>query len=353
MTLDLRFQGPVSDAPTLLETLAAAAKPAVGGIAVFSFASHGGVRLLFSDPDFSQFLDRGYFRLVVGVDAVTTPDALALLQDEAKSRQRLKVSAFVHDRRAALFHPKAAWFYGDRAGRAVIGSGNLTRGGLLNNWEAFAYAKVKPKGVARLHSQWASWLRANRRHLHGVTDPVVVARAQANQSDNRVQHEEEAVEAEDDLAETTHGDESVLLAEIPRAAGRWRQANFDIGTYTGFFGLLPGTTRRVVLVPVRPDGSLGAREVRPGVSVKSQNYRIELGQGVGLSYPDEGRPIGVFRRVGTRRFRYRLVMPGGIGYDDAHAILAQDTSGIGTSRMKRLVIPYVEFRRRIGTSFSI
>lgn len=59
MAFDLHFQGPDEGAPTLLELLADAAQASVGAFAIFSFASSAGVRLLFSDPDFSEFLDGG------------------------------------------------------------------------------------------------------------------------------------------------------------------------------------------------------------------------------------------------------------------------------------------------------
>ena len=81
------------------------------GFAIFSFASRGGVRLLFSDPDFSGFLDRAKFQLIVGVDAVTTPDVLTMLADEATSYAGLQARVFLHSRKAALFHPKVCWFY--------------------------------------------------------------------------------------------------------------------------------------------------------------------------------------------------------------------------------------------------
>lgn len=344
MAVALHFQGPDERDPTLLELLADAASSSDRGVAIFSFASRGGVRLLFSDPDFSGFLSRAKFQLIVGVDAVTTPDVLTMLADEATSHAGLQARVFLHSRKAALFHPKVCWFCNAQAGRAVVGSGNLTRGGLLNNWEAFLDAKTKAKGTRRITSRWDRWLAANQTNLYLPTDPHAIARAQDNQS-ARTRHEEAAVETEDDHAEA-NGNDLVLVAEIPRAADRWNQANFDLETYTRFFGLSPGTTRRVVLYPVREDGTVGDPEVRPGVSVKSQNYRVELGQAAG-PYPPSGRPLGIFRRTGVRRFRYRVLMPQDDGYDDASLILAREQPDLDNQRvrMKRIVLPYAEFRK--------
>lgn len=361
MAFDLHFQGPDEGAPTQLELLADAAqsvqaaaeaegsagRAAVGGVAIYSFASCAGVRLLLSDPDFSKFLHRGQFRLIVGVDAVTTPEVLTMLADETISRPKLQTSVFLHSHKAALFHPKVSWFYSARSGRSIVGSGNLTKGGLLNNWEAFVDTTTKAKDTKYINSRWSRWLEANKGNLRSPTDPDAVSRALANRR-TREKHEEEAIEIEDDRAETD-GEEQILIAELPRASNRWNQANFDKNTYMSFFGLEPGTTRRVVLYPVQDDGSVGDPEVRPGVSVKSQNYRIELGQAIG-TYPSNGRPIGIFRRIGVRRFRYRILMPLESGYDHIRTTVASLDPNSQQGRMKRAVLSYASFRQTVGTT---
>ena len=344
MALDIHFQGPNETDPTLLELLADAARSSDRGVSIFSFASCGGVRLLLSDPDFAGFLHRGQFQLVVGVDAVTTPEVLTMLADEASAHSGLRARVFLHSRKAALFHPKASWFSTDHAGRAIVGSGNLTRGGLLNNWEAFVDARVKAKNAKRMSSRWRRWLEANKDDLLHPTNPIVISRARDNER-LRSEHEEDAVETAEDMANPS-SDERVLIAEIPRAADRWNQANFDRATYTEFFGLAPGSTRRVVLYPVKGDGTTGDPEVRPGVSVKSQNYRIELGQAVG-PYPSNGRPVGIFRRTGVRRFRYRVLLPLDDGYGSALSILARQRQDVDsqTVRMRRIVLSYNELQQ--------
>ena len=67
-----------------------------------------------------------------------------------------------------------------------------------------------------------------------------------------------------------------------------------------------------------PDGSVAEQEVRPAVAVKSQNYRFELAAAAGITYPDNGRPIGVFVRIATRTFLYSIQMPN----DQANQALA-------------------------------
>ena len=105
-----------------------------------------------------------------------------------------------------------------------------------------------------------------------------------------------------------------LLLRFPRAAARWNQANFNLGTFRSFFQMTPGQLHRAVLYPVTASGTVGTPEIRPGVSVKSHNYRVELGLAAGIPYPSRSRPIAVFVRIGTRRFRYRLFLPGDVDY---------------------------------------
>jgi hypothetical protein len=110
----------------------------------------------------------------------------------------------------------------------------------------------------------------------------------------------------------------VLVAEIPKAAGRWKQANFDLATWTGFFGAREGSQRTIKLRHVEADGTLGPLETRRSVAVKSRNFRFELDAAGGIPYPIQGRPIVVFLRLESGDFLYRLVLP---HYGDEHARL--------------------------------
>ena len=125
------FQDPADPgAPTLLEHVLSATQAARGGGGAFAWASTAGVELLLEDPLFTGFLGRGPFDLVIGVDAITDPTTLTRLASLAGSHAQLEVSAFLHGRSGALFHPKVCWFVRESGGVALAGSGNLTVGGL-------------------------------------------------------------------------------------------------------------------------------------------------------------------------------------------------------------------------------
>ncbi len=316
------------------------------GAAMFSFASTNGVKLLMDHPDFKAFLRRSRFEIIVGVDAVTVPATLNLVGEIEEAHEGFQARVFFHQRSGTLFHPKLCWFASSDHVRVLVGSGNLTRSGLLKNWEAFADSTLHDGERDRLLASWASWRKLNDPLFRMVGDADVLARAHRNEGDIRRRHEEDEIEEADDAIDDGPAGASVLLAQIPKGSSRWNQATFDLETFTSFFKLQPGTHQRIILLPVAPDGTVGEPESRQGVSVKSRNFRIELGQASGLEYPRDDRPIGIFLQVGTRRFRYRLLMPSDRHYRTVSAFVDGLWTG-RADRMKRVIVPLENFRRAL------
>lgn len=330
------LQDPDAESPTVLEDLLEACENADAGGAVFAFASRRGIATLFSDKVFKKFVNRASFDLVVGLDSITDVASLEQLEKESKRYPKLATRAFLHKRKDGIFHPKFAWFRDEDGGQSIVGSGNLTPGGLHGNWEAFSRVKYGLNAAATVAAQWADWKKLHKAELRKVTDPEALARAAENKRNVIA-----APDADDEIfaappPPTT--EEDVLVAELPKAGQvkpRWGQANFNYDTFTSFFHLHPSATRRVVLWNVDSNGKLGSAEIRQSVAVKSQNFRIELEAAHGLTYPTAGPPIVMFRRMGTRRFRYQLLMPDQSDYAKARAIL--DDLWSGSDRFKRRV----------------
>jgi hypothetical protein len=88
---------------------------------------------------------------------------------------------------------------------------------------------------------------------------------------------------------------------------------------------------------------MGSQEVRPSVAVRSQNYRFELEAAAGLPYPANGRPIGIFVRIATRTFRYRLLMPDDRLYGQVDNFLSGHRPQVGT-RVRRLVTSLIALK---------
>lgn len=342
-----------ADAKYLLEEILEACDGASSGSGAYAFASSAGVNLLFSDPQFSDFLEKHRFDLIVGVDAITDTHALDTLQASGTAYPQLKVRAFLGTGSGCMFHPKTCWFRHKFGGICLVGSGNLTPGGLRGNYEVFSVLRVEQAEMRAFDRMWSSWIDFHRSEILPLTDERIRKKAAENAKQPRlfprkdgdilVEHEKGKIVVGPPRRETAQ----VLIAEIPRGGTRWNQANFDLGTFRNFFGASPGHTQRILLTHVDALGHLGSQEVRPSVAVKSHNYRFELDAAAGLAYPSNGRPIAIFVRIATRTFRYRLLMPGAHGYREARTYLKTHGSH-EANRMNRLL---TKVRALRGTGF--
>jgi HKD family nuclease len=337
----LRLQDPDDPlAPTLLEEILAASEGAESGGAIFSYARPNGIDLLLRDPEFQAFLQRGQFEIVVGVDGVTNVAALDRLQAISAESRGLSARVFLHDRSGTTFHPKVCWFHKRNGGVALVGSGNLTLGGLTSNWEGFTLVPLSNSEVRSLEAQWRTWKALHRSQLRELSDPDVRARAARNvvtRPDRNVQ---------DDRPTTRRpaSDSPVLIAEVPRASDRWNQANFDLDSFVNFFHA-DDPRRRLQLWHVSNEGTIAPEpEVRPGVAVRSRNFRVELRAAAGLPYPTGGRPIGLFIATGPRSFLYMLVMPRTSHYPLVSAILGRHSTS-PRNQVRRARLSVSELRR--------
>ncbi|MHB1220034.1 MAG: phospholipase D family protein [Alphaproteobacteria bacterium] len=313
------LQTPVSTSPKLLTNILAKCGPAVKGGAAFAFASANGVKLLAAEGAFDTFLKASKFVAVIGLDAITDTNALEELRKLQMKRPNFKPKLFLHSTVGSLFHPKTLWLKAkDGSGVIITGSGNLTPGGLKSNWEALAVETLSPGDMAAAEKSWDSWLTIHKSELLDINDERVIAKAKANKIvKSKVQKIVKTQEGEQEDAEAEVIQEveqelqlnPVLIAEIPKASTRWEQANFDKKSYIEFFGVNMKSPKSVQFFNVQADGSLKAEKTRPPVTVKSRNFRFEVGAAKGIPYPVKGVPIAVFERISDTDFKYILLLP--------------------------------------------
>lgn len=320
----LKFQIAGAAGGYLLEHLLLESIGAQRGGGIFAWANAGGIKSLLEDDAFDEFLMSGNFRLFVGTDSITDPPAVERLIEISTKRPRFEVRAFMSPT-TSLFHPKMAWFEHDGHLSLIIGSGNLTMGGLRSNWEAFVLLKLTGKEQEDALAQIEGFLTTVTDHLLPISHPRVLERAQRNSGNERSLRTPPA--SPPPKTDASSSVDEVLIAEIPKAGDRWAQANFDQENYEGFFGAKVGSQRRISLHHVDSTGELGEVESRPSVEVASQNYRFELAAARGLAYPTKGSPIGVFLRLATGEFLYSLVLPGDSGYQEVDALLTAHWQG--------------------------
>lgn len=327
----------------LLDAILECCPTANSGAGAYAFVSADGTDLLIGDPIFINFLERGQFLLIVGMDEITNTRSLTALNHYMTLYPNLQVKAFLHNTTGSTFHPKFCWFDCGDHGYVITGSGNLTQKGMQRNREAFEVKTVTPDELTAIVQYWNSWLESVNSFLFPLGDETVVLKAEENihrmqvvrsrrtkayvklhtgiVSETQVIQEvtpadnentEPVPYVDDELGAWEYDTTSaVLICEIPRGERRWNQANFDAYTFETYFESTPGVAGQMALIlrDVKDDGSMGIIRHRPPVSVASHNYRIELHVDRGTAYPTDGRVLGIFVKLSSRTFLYSLVFP--------------------------------------------
>lgn len=351
----------------LHEALLDAFGNALYGAGAYAFVTASGINMLMGDHMFRDFISRGKYHLVIGMDDITntkTLDALAHIQK--KSNHHLLLSAFVSEDNNSTFHPKFSWFRTETGGIIVVGSGNMTLKGLRRNREAFIFQKVSKSEIDKIESDWNKWLNEKKSLLKQITDSDVTERAEQNSkrtsyhpiykkiSLSKTKAEiaiSVPIDEQDEPDAWTYGlNSQVLIAEIPgNSNNRWSQANFDAKTFRDYFGGFPGVNGvyRSIMRNVHWDGKLGEIKVRPTISVASKNYRIELENPDKQPYPLKGRPIGVFVKITERTFLYIIVFPQHEGHRKLSELMNKHRER--TDRLTRYITTVTELQAAVPT----
>lgn len=324
--VELVLQGP-GRPPSLRERLTAASNGADSGGAMFAWTNASGAKELLQDSTFTSFLKSGNFDLIVGTDSITDENAVDVLIAAEASAANLTVRAFVNDS-GSLYHPKLAWFVHGSQVTLLVGSGNLTMGGLTKNWEAFVIVVLSGEPAIQVLRQLKEWQKTWSAALLPISDPSVRARASQNRGQERdlkrlaARLPKKSKDLDPQL--------DVLVAEVSRSRGGWTQVNFHKPHFETFFGAdLSSLPRFIRTRRVRDNGSLSPIEDARGIVVASQNYRFEFEGPRGRAYPDDP-PIGVHVRLGPDDFLYLFREPDDAGYAELDALL-----GPSTGRMMR------------------
>lgn len=309
----------------LYEAILGAATDASAWNGIYAFASSGGVNHLIEDPIVHDFMRKGgEVDLLVGIDAVTNRPTLERLQELERKHHLFRPRVFWSGN-YGLFHPKISHFrYEDGHETLIVGSGNLTPGGLMHNFEG--YSVISAAADEHLDtSSLTAFLSRNATNIRSIDDEALeraalnlvrsapgtgrTSRAGMRRPGGLIlpRRAAEAVPAVFDR---------VLIAQVPGAGGRWSQVHFNADIIKQYFRITDLGTQRVYLTRVGEDGQRGEEEVRPCIfAASNKNHKIEIAAAKHLDYPTgEQRPILVFRERQVRCFDYMLLMPSQGGY---------------------------------------
>jgi hypothetical protein len=130
------------------------------------------------------------------------------------------------------------------------------------------------------------------------------------------------------------GTEPVLVAQVPKAGGRWHQVHFNMDVGRRFFRVEEGEDKSVNVERVSSSGKVLGSDTRRLVLGVNRNYRLEFDFSPAEKYPSGSRPLLVIVEVGLRRFRYVTLMPGEPGHQEMLRITENlDSIGGGLPRV--------------------
>jgi HKD family nuclease len=251
--VDFHLHDPsTGEARTLLDVLVEAASGADRGGGIFAFASCTGIDMLLGDEELRPLVSEKGFELVVGVDSVTDVRALERLAQLSGSRTALMARVLVHDR-GGIFHPKLCWFvHGDRL-RLVVGSGNLTIGGLARNTEAFVATELSGGEASAAKAEIQVWLERWGDRL--LSPDAAEARAAAAGNSGSERSLRRRMKREDE--ESVAGDvppaaleAEVLALDVSKNVAHSR-TQLEVGKEKSetYFGSTSGRPHRVLIQP--------------------------------------------------------------------------------------------------------
>lgn len=313
----------------LYEAIIGAATEATTWRGVYAFATRGGVDQLIEDPVVHEFMNRGgAIDLIVGIDAVTNRQTLERMQELETRHTAFRPRVFWNSTRG-LFHPKISHFgYADGRKKLIVGSGNLTPGGLMHNFEGYSVISGGRRETLDLSSLDAFLARhaadirpideeALERAALNVMRPVAgVPRPQVPHIKPPGGRPAPAVPA----ARAAVLDR-ILVAEVPDAGGRWSQSHLNAAVIEEYFRVTDLATQRTYLTHVDARGVRDEEKIRQIVySTSNKNYKVEISAAKGKDYPTAGHPMLIFRERQVRCFDYMLLMPGDAGYTETVAL---------------------------------
>ena len=251
------------------------AEPWTSFRAAVAFVKRSGTRHV--APALADFARTGNVEIIVGIDhGGTSAEGLRDLLDAVFPTGRVIV---FHNRLPFTFHPKIYLFKSDVAADVLVGSGNLTEGGLFTNYEAavrISLDMASPRDVAVLRSvertldAWADFSTGTAR----VLDELLLARLTVAGLTPS-----EADEPASDGPERDHQDRSDL-AERPFAARTEHRAPVPPerdGVRIGSGAVAPSTVtdpRGFVMTLQQTDA--GSGQTSPGTSRRSPELFVPL-----------------------------------------------------------------------------
>lgn len=331
--MSLILQDPKAPTPhLLLDELERHFKDADAIYCAFAFVTARGINLLFDQAEeVKANLEHVRMHLVIGMDAITDTKAIEKLSALCLKYQNFSVQVFL-PRSGGIFHPKFSWIKKGETGVVIIGSGNLTNGGLKNNFEAFSVIKINQQTVKVVEDNWKKFLTDNPDSLFSLDEKEVKEAAQQNTklkiAIKKIRKEAGKIVDPDVIPEKGS---AVFIEELTKGRGGKQR---DVGKWAAknYFGTNP----KLFLTHINDQGQRGNEELRKISSKGSVNFAIDLDASKGLKPINGHMPIAVFIRTNPQNFFYHIVSANSVHYETVSDYLNTAVEKISAGKAKRL-----------------
>jgi len=262
------------------------------------------------------------FEWVIGIDIVTTAEALTeLLRIGKEASGNFNVSVFQSSEHR-LFHPKVYIFdKNDGTSTVLVGSNNMTPGGLSENIEvSVRLDELNSTDMTSWNSLWSTIVghSDNGDITSELIEGLKEKQKQISKSRQKVRRRKASLIYSKPKPTLQKND--ILVRFIPLAGGRTSQVHFTKEIVKDFFEL-----------PVNIGGQIRVQQVQFGqtpqpvehrvlvYSIVNKNPKIELtgAKTILKSYKKGGkRPIVVFEKIDSKFYRYMIILSGEPGYNE-------------------------------------
>ncbi|QHI71742.1 phospholipase D family protein [Aminipila terrae] len=297
----------------LNEALLEACENALYGAGTYAFVSADGIDLLMNNHTFENFMKRGLYHLIIGMDDITNIRTLAALQRYCGQFPNLRADAFIHHTTGSTFHPKYSWFKYEKGGALVLGSGNLTAKGLRRNTEAFVVQKLNEEEILSVEKKWYDWINCSKGCIKALQDPEVILKAGENMKEI-AQDTKTGIWTDEQAVWRLDPDSEIFIWEMESQS--YENTNpykmkIDILTGNTFFGTEYCPDRKIIIRRVSSQGLIDNIESMNIHFTSDKIYQVEL-----PFYQTEakGNAFVIFARICARTFLYTLIQPEERGY---------------------------------------
>lgn len=265
------------------------------------------------------------------MDAITDTKAIEKLSDLCLKFKNFSAQAFLPCS-GGIFHPKVSWVKKGKTGVVITGSGNLTKGGLKNNYEAFSVMQANQQTMKSIEDSWLTFLDKNAENLFPLDAEEVKKAAQQNALLNKSIKKIFKDAGKKATADAIPKKGSVVFIEEltkgrggkQRDVGKWAAENyFDKG-------------KKLFLTHINDQGQRADEETRKLSSKGSSNFAIDLAASKGLDPVNGCMPIAVFIRIRPYTFYYHIVSVDSAHYKTVSSYLNSAVIKVQQGHAKRI-----------------